>query len=357
MYAWVKKQRGPGAELVNNVEMPEIGTRDVLAKVIASSICGTDLHIWQWDEWAQQRIKKVPFIPGHEVAGEVVEVGKEVTALQVGDLISAETHIVDFMDYQCRTGRMHVCQNVKILGVDTNGVFAEYFSLPEWNAWKNDPKLDPFLMSIQEPLGNSVQTLLPKDNVEDIAGKNIVILGTGPTGLMAITAAKAFGAQQVIATGGGTNRIRMELAKKMGADMVLDAREEGDNLIKKIMDATDGVGADVVLEMSGAPSALKQGLEVLTPGGRVSMLGVFRRPFELDFTNLVVFKAAKIYGITGRLMFETWFQVKGLLRIPSFREKIKQVITHKVPIRDIDKGIEILTSKQAGKVGLEVIWE
>ena len=357
MYAWVKKERGPGAVLVDDAEMPKIGTRDVLVKVIASSICGTDLHIWQWDEWAQERIKRVPFIPGHEVAGEVVEVGKEVTALQAGDLISAETHIVDFMDYQCRTGRMHVCQNMKILGVDTDGVFAEYFSLPEWNAWKNDPKLDPFLMSIQEPLGNSVQTLLPKDNVEDIAGKNILVLGTGPTGLMAITAAKAFGAQQVIATGGGTNKTRMELAKKMGADMVLNAREEGDNLIKIIMDATDGVGADVVLEMSGAPSALRQGLEVLTPGGRVSMLGVFRGPFELDFNNLVVFKAAKIYGITGRLMFETWFQVKGLLRIPSFREKISKVITHKVAMKDIDKGIELLTSKQAGKVGLEVKWD
>ncbi|MFX1485591.1 MAG: zinc-binding dehydrogenase [Promethearchaeota archaeon] len=357
MYAWMKKERGPGAKLVNNVRMPRIGSRDVLAKVVASSICGTDVHIWEWDDWAQQRIKRIPFIPGHEVAAEVVEVGKEVTSLQVGDLISAETHIVDFMDYQCRTGRMHVCQNMKILGVDIDGVFAEYFSLPEWNAWKNDPKLDPFLMSVQEPLGNSVHTLLPKGNVEDIAGKNIAIFGTGPTGLMAITAAKAFGAQQVIAVGGGSNRIRLDLARKMGADMVLSAKEEGDKLVKVITDATDGVGVDVVLEMSGAASALRQGLEVLTPGGRASVLGIYHRPFELDFTNLVVFKAAKIYGITGRLMFETWFQVKGLLRIPNFREKIAQVFTHRIPIRDVDKGMELLTSKQAGKVGLEIKWE
>jgi threonine 3-dehydrogenase len=352
MYAVVKKKRGPGAEIAT-VDVPRIGRSEVLVKVKAASICGTDMHIWDWNEWAQNRIRKVPLIFGHEFAGEVVEIGEDVRNVQEGDGISAETHIVDGTCYQCRTDRMHICQHMEILGVDRDGVFAEYVAIPERNAWKNDPKLDHAIASVQEPLGNAVQTILPKDHVEDIAGKNVAVLGCGPIGLMAIAAVKTLGAAKVFATAGGKNMVRMELAEKMGADMVLSSEEAGKNLVKIIRDATDGNGVDVALEMSGAPSAVRQAFEMLTPGGRVSLLGLLDKPMELDLNNAVVFKGATVYGISGRRMFQTWYQVKGLLSKPDFRNKIAAIITHKILLRDIEKGMGLINSKKAAKVVLE----
>ncbi len=355
MYAIVKKHPKPGAEIAT-LEVPKAAENEIVVKVKAASICGTDIHIWDWNHWAQNRIKKLPMVFGHEVAGEVVELGRDVTSLQEGDMVSAETHIVDGTCYQCRTDRMHICQNLQILGVDTDGVFAEYFALPERNAWKNDPKLDPAIASIQEPLGNAVQAVLPKDHVEDIAGKDVAVLGCGPIGLMAIAVLKELGAAKILATAGGLNRVRMGLANRMGADIVLSAREEGENIVKIIRDATDGKGVDVALELSGATTAVKQAFEILTPGGRVSLLGLFERPVELDLTDGVIFKGATVFGITGRRMFQTWFQVKGLLANSRFREKISWIITHRLPIRDIAKGIDLIKSKQAGKVSLEPKW-
>ncbi len=355
MYAIVKKHPKPGAE-ITTLEVPKAGENEVVVKVKAASICGTDVHIWDWNQWAQNRIKKFPIVFGHEVAGEVVELGRNVTSLQEGDVVSAETHIVDGTCYQCRTDRMHICQNLKILGVDTDGVFAEHFALPEKNAWKNDPKLDPAIASVQEPLGNAVQAVLPKDHVEDIAGKHVAVLGCGPIGLMAIAVLKELGAAKILATAGGFNKVRMELAKKMGADMVLSAREEDENIVKVVRDATDGRGVDVALEMSGATAAVKQAFEILTPGGRVSLLGIFERPVELDLNDALIFKAATVYGITGRRMFQTWYQVKGLLAGSRFREKMSWIITHRLPMRDIAKGMGLIKSKQASKVSLEPNW-
>jgi threonine 3-dehydrogenase len=355
MNAIVKNKRQRGAEIVE-VNAPKVKDSEVLVKVDAASICGTDVHIWDWNEWAQNRMKRLPIIFGHEVAGTVVEVGKTVTSVQVGDKISAETHIADGTCYQCKTDRKHVCKNMQILGVDRDGVFSEYFTLPEENAWKNDAYLDPAVASVQEPLGNAVQTALPREHMEDIAGKNIAVLGTGPIGLMAIAIMRELGAAKVFATAGGLNKIRMDLAKKMGADMVLSAREEGEKLVKKIHDATDGNGVDVALEMSGDPDAVRQAFEMLTPGGRVSLLGILEKPLELDLNNALIFKAASVYGITGRRMFQTWYQVRGLLAKPSFKEKIAAIITHKMPMRDIAKGLELIKSKQAGKITLEPKW-
>lgn len=355
MYAIVKKYPKPEAE-ITTLEAPKAGENEIVVKVKVASICGTDVHIWDWNQWAQSRIKKFPMVFGHEVAGEVVELGRNVTSLQKGDMISAETHIVDGTCYQCRTDRMHICQNLKILGVDTDGVFAEYFALPERNAWKNDSDLDLAVASIQEPLGNAVHAVLPKDHIEDIAGKNVAVLGCGPIGLMAIAVLKELGAAKIFATAGGFNKVRMELAKKMGAGMVLSAREDGKNIVKIIREATDGKGVDVVLEMSGATVAVRQAFEILTPGGRVSLLGIFERPVELDLNDALIFKAATVYGITGRRMFQTWYQVKGLLANSRFREKMSWIITHKLPMRDIAKGIDLIKSKQAGKVSLEPKW-
>ena len=355
MKAIVKKRPGPGAE-ITTVDDRSVQKDEVLVKMKAASICGTDIHIWEWNAWARNRIKKIPLICGNEFAGEVVEIGKDVTNIHEGDMVSAETHIVDGSCYQCRTDRMHVCQNMEILGVDRDGVFAEYVVLPERNAWKNDPHLDPAIASIQEPLGNAVQAVLPKDHIDDITGKNVAVLGCGPIGLMAIAVLKTMGAAKIFATAGGLNKTRMELAKKMGADLVLSARQEGENLVKIIRDATGGNEVDDVLEMSGAPSAVRQAFKMLTPGGRVSLFGLLDRPTELDLNNALIFKAATVYGISGRRMFQTWYQMKGLLSDPQFRKKIASVITHKIPIKNIAKGIDLIQSKQAGKVVLEPKW-
>jgi threonine 3-dehydrogenase len=356
MFAVVKKRRDVGAD-VTTVDIPEIGKDEVLVKVKAASICGTDVEIWNWNEWAQSRVKRIPFIIGHELAGEVVEIGGDVTAVQEGDMVSAETHIVDGTCYQCRTDRMHICQNMEILGVDRDGVFTEYVALPERNAWKNDPNLDPAIASLQEPLGNAVQTVLPKDHTEDIAGKNVAVLGCGPIGLMTIAVVKTLGAAKVFATAGGRNKVRMELAEKMGADLVIDGREAGENLAKVVRDATDGNGVDVALEMSGAASAVRQAFDMLTPGGRVSLLGILERPLEFDLNEAVIFRAATVYGIHGRRMFQTWYQVKGLLSKPEFRSKIASIITHRLLMKDVARGMELINSKRAGKVLLEPRWK
>ncbi len=353
MQAVVKTHRGPGGE-VQTVPDPTPSDDEVLVRVRASSICGTDVHIWKWNEWAQERVRKVPMIFGHELSGEVVRVGARVRSLQVGDHVSAETHIVDGTCYQCKTGKMHICANVQVLGVDRDGVFAEYAVLPELNAWKNDPKLDPAIASIQEPLGNAVHSLLPEDNVEDLAGKSVLISGCGPIGLLAIAVAKTLGAERVVAT--EVNRVRSDLARKMGADLVLNPVEEGDRIVRTIRDATYGRGVDVACEMSGHPSGFSLVFDALTPGGRVSLLGLLDKPTTIDVDSALIFRAARVYGIFGRRMFETWFQVKGLLAIPAFRDQVAQIITHRVPIPELARAMELIDSTQAAKVSLEARW-
>jgi threonine 3-dehydrogenase len=355
MEAFLKKTPGPGVER-GTVDRPIISDTDVLVEVKGAAICGTDVHIYEWDAWAANRIKP-PLVVGHEMSGKVIEVGQKVNHIAIGDMVSAETHIVDHTCLQCLTGREHVCQHMKILGVDRDGVFAEYVSIPAHNAWKNDLDLDPVIGAIQEPLGNAVHTLLPISNVEDIAGRNVLVVGMGPIGLMAVAVAKELGADKVFATGGGLNKIRMKLAKAMGADEVFSAREDGrEAILKAIRDATDGNGIDVAVEMSGHPDGLVTAFEALTSGGRISLLGVFSKPFEVDLNRLMIFKAATIYGISGRLMYRTWFQVRGLLRRPKLREKLSKVVTHRVPFRDLEEGFELILSKQAAKVGLTPKW-
>jgi threonine 3-dehydrogenase len=351
--AVVKTQRAAGGE-VRTVPDPTPADDEVLVRVRASSICGTDVHIWEWNEWAQTRVKRVPMIFGHELSGEVVQVGKRVRSLAVGDHVSAETHIVDGTCYQCRTGKMHICQNVEVLGVDRDGVFAEYAVLPEINAWKNDPQLDPAIASVQEPLGNAVHCLLPEDDDDSVAGKSVLITGCGPIGLLAIAVARALGAEKVIAT--EVNRVRIDLAKKMGADLVLNPVEEGDRIVATIREATYGRGADIAVEMSGHPSSFALVFDALTPGGRVSLLGLLDRPTTLDVDNAVIFRAARVHGIFGRRMFETWYQVKGLLASSAFREKVGRIITHRVPIPELARAMQLIESMQAAKVSLEAKW-
>ncbi len=353
MQAVVKTQRGPGGE-VRTVPTPEPADDEVLVRVRASSVCGTDVHLWEWNPWAQARVRRIPLVLGHELSGEVVRVGRAVKSLEAGDHVSAETHIVDGTCYQCRTGRMHVCENVQVLGVDHDGVFAEYVVLPELNAWKNDPALAPEIASVQEPLGNAVHSLLPEETDEDVAGKRVLVTGCGPIGLMAIAAAKTFGAETVVAT--EVNPLRSALARTMGADAVLDPTHDGDRLADRVREASGGRGVDVALEMSGHPSSLALVFDALTAGGRVSLLGLFDRPATLDVDNALVLKAAQVHGIFGRRMFATWYQVKSLLARPAFREKVRQIITHRVPIPDVGRAMELIRSQQAAKVSLEARW-
>lgn len=353
MQAIVKPRKAAGGEL-RTVPDPTPGEHEVLVRVLASSVCGTDVHIWEWNDWAKSRIRRVPLVLGHELSGEVIRVGRGVKSLTTGDHVSAETHIVDGTCYQCRTGKMHICENVEVLGVDHDGVFAEYAVLPELNAWKNDPGLEPAIASVQEPLGNAVHALLPESSPEEIAGKHVLVTGCGPIGLLAIAVAKDLGAQTVVAT--EVNPLRAELARKMGADAVLDPSREDGSIVAQVRDAMLGHGADVAVEMSGHPASLKLAFDALTPGGRVSLLGLFDRPATIDVDNAIVFKAARVHGIFGRRMFDTWFQVKGLLARPAFREKVRAIITHRVPIPEVARAMELIGSKQAAKVSLEAKW-
>ena len=353
MQAVVKTKRAPGGE-VKSVPTPKPKDDEVLVRVRASSVCGTDVHLWVWNPWAEARVRKIPLILGHELSGEVVELGRSVKSLAVGDHVSAETHIVDGTCYQCRTGRMHICENVEVLGVDHDGVFAEYAILPELNAWKNDPTLPPEIASVQEPLGNAVHSLLPEDTDEDLAGKRVLITGCGPIGLLAIAAAKTFGAETVVAT--EVNPLRAELARRMGADAVIDPSADGGALTRRVREASGGHGVDVALEMSGHPASLTLVFDALTAGGRVSLLGLFDRPATLDIDNAVVLKAAQVHGIFGRRMFATWYQVKSLLARSAFREKVREIITHRVPIPEVGRAMELIESQQAAKVSLEARW-
>jgi threonine 3-dehydrogenase len=299
-------------------------------------------------------VHRLPMVLGHELSGEVVKVGSRVKSLTVGDHVSAETHIADGTCYQCRTGKMHICENVQVLGVDRDGVFAEYAVLPEPNAWRNDPALDPALASIQEPLGNAVHCLLPESNVEDLAGRSVLVTGCGPIGLLAITVAKRFGATTVVAT--EVNPVRAALARRMGADLVLNPIDEGAKTVERIREATGGRGADVAVEMSGHPSSLPLVFNALCPGGRVSLLGLFDGPVPLNFDDAIITRGARVYGIFGRRMFDTWFTVKGLLQDPAFREKMGQIITHRVPISELPRAMELIKSGEAAKVSLLARW-
>ncbi|MHA1984330.1 MAG: L-threonine 3-dehydrogenase [Candidatus Hodarchaeales archaeon] len=349
MKAIFKSNPKEGAEIREDVDIPKPKENEVLIKVEKAGICGTDIHIFTWDSWAENRMSKsIPLIFGHEVAGKVVGIGEDVTSVQEGDLVSAETHVACGKCYHCKTNRKNICEFTRILGVDINGIFADYAILPEENAWVNDANLDPDIAAVLEPIGNAVHSALPENNVEDIAGKTVAITGCGPIGLYSIAVAKQLGADKVIAT--EINPLRIDLAKKMGADLVINPLEE--DVIKNSLDFTNGIGADILLEMSGYGPALAQGLKILTPGGRVSLLGLFSGETSLDINNLLIFKAARVFGISGRRMFQTWYQVKGLLRNSDFRAKITQTITHQLPLTQLEKAMNKLLNNEAAKIVL-----
>lgn len=338
MRALVKERREPGAQLTR-APVPEPGPSEVLVRVEAASVCGTDLHIERWDRWAQENFGPTPLVFGHEMAGIVVALGTGVTNVEIGQRVAAETHLVDWTCYQCRTGRAHVCQSLRILGVHVQGTFAEYAVLPATNAWVSDG-LPPDVAALQEPLGNAVHAAF----VEEIAGQSVAVLGCGPIGLMAIAVARFAGASRIFAT--DVNPERLALARTMGADLQIDATADVATVIRE---ATDGNGVDVVLEMSGAGPALHQGLAAVANGGRVSLLGTHSRPVTLDLSEQIIFKALRIYGITGRRMFETWYRTSALLREGL---DLSPIITHRLPLSRYAEAFDLVASGHAGKVVL-----
>ena len=339
MTAVVKAAAGPGAE-IDQVAIPEPAGKDVLIEVAASSICGTDVHIFDWNDWAQRHIQP-PRVFGHEMSGHVVATGPDVTDLKPGTFVAAETHVVDHTCRQCRRGLYHLCENTRVLGVDRDGSFAHYVLLPAENCWRNAAGLSPEIAALQEPFGNAVHAALAgplKDNV-------VAIFGLGPIGLCAVGIARAEGAGAIY--GVEPNPFRRELALRMGATAVF---APSNSTVQDLKLANGGVGVDVVLEMSGHPMAIEQGLRVLHRGGWISLLGLGDAPATLDLNDLVVTKGITIYGIFGRKIWETWERTSHYLS--TGKVDVTPLITHRFPLDDFQEAMAQMKSGRSGKVVL-----
>jgi len=337
-----KKTLTPGIEWIEKPK-PQPRPDEVLIQVLYSSICGTDHHIYEMNPWAQGRIQH-PYTMGHEFVGRIVEVGAKVKQRKVGDVVSAETHIVCNHCEFCLSDQKHICENTKVIGVDMDGCFAQYIALPEDNARLNDENLDLPLYSIQEPLGNAVHTLM----AQPIEGKSVAIVGVGPIGILGLDAALALGARQVIAI--DVIDYRLDLARRLGAHATLNAQT--DNVHARILELCGPHGVDVVCEMSGNAQAIQEAFKYVKPGGHISFLGIPNHPILIDITHDIVFKGIHLHGITGRRMYQTWDQVKALIRTGKLQ--LDKIVTHVLDWNDVDAGMELMRTGQCGKVVLKI---
>ena len=344
MRALVKVGPGPGME-VREVPTPSCGPADVLIRVLAAGVCGTDLHIWEWDHWASGRLKP-PVVIGHEFAGRIERLGPEVEAeglLAVGDLVTAEGHIVCGHCLSCRTGNGHLCSRTRIIGVDRDGAFAEFIVMPASNVMRLDG-IPTEVGAIMDPLGNAVHTVLEAE----VPGSRVLVLGCGPIGCFAVGVARAAGASLVIAS--DYNPMRLALARQMGAHVTLNPGS--DDVLARVRELTGGDGVDLVCEMSGHPSGHAQAFAAARLGGRVNLLGTPSRTTEVEFARDVIFKGLTLYGVTGRKMYETWHQMRRFLRAGQLDPR--PVITHRFPLECIADAIQVIKDGQAGKVILEI---
>lgn len=338
MKALRKTHAGKGLQ-IESIPVPTIGPTEVLVRVKAASICGTDLHIYGWDRWSQGRIKP-PVTLGHEFCGVVEQVGGEVAAVKVGDFVSAEMHVNCGHCHQCRLGESHICQNLEIIGIDRDGAFAEFVKIPATNIWKLDAAIPEHYGAILDPLGNAVHAVL----AGAIAGQTVLVTGCGPIGLMAVAVAKACGSSTVFAT--ETNEHRRKMAKEMGADFVLNPASE--EVVQKILAATGGTGVDVLLEMSGHPTAIQQGFKSLRAGGRASLLGIPTEAVQLDLVQDVIFKGATVQGIYGRRMYGTWVQMTALLK--AGRVNLEPLFGERMALDGFEAAFAKLQGGLAGKI-------
>ena len=339
--ALVKAASEPGFEL-REVARPSIRDNEVLIHVRRAGVCGTDVHIYDWDAWAQGRCHP-PFTVGHEFAGDVVQVGRLVTDVREGDRVTAEGHIVCGRCHLCRTGNAHVCPNTCIIGVDRDGCFADYIAMPATNVWPLDEAISYEIGGIHDPMGNAFHTALTNT---EVPGSTVLVTGCGPIGIFAVGICRAAGASRIIAS--DVNPTRLALARAMGAhDAVTPQEAEA-----AVRAATGSLGMDVVLEMSGVPSAIHQAFALVRDGGRVQMLGIPAKPMEIDFATEIIFKGLTVYGVVGRRMYETWIQMTQFLRSGEFDPT--PVITHRFPLERYDEAIAAIKSGSAGKVVFEV---
>jgi threonine 3-dehydrogenase len=317
----------------------DLSEDEVLIEVIYASVCGTDYHIYQYDDWSKKRLK-LPFTAGHEFCGKVIKIGKGVTRVKVGDIVSAETHIICNECEHCQRGDGHICENTKIIGVDTDGAFAEYVRIPAMNCFINSPDKNPLHLSIQEPLGNAVHTM----NHFPVEGKDVVIVGCGPIGLLGVNVAKAYKARKIIAI--EVNEYRLDLAKKLGADVCINPKKE--DVITRVLEETNGKGADVIGEFSGNKVAIEQAFKYIKRGGGLSMLGIPSQDIDIDVAEDIVFKGIQIYGVVGRRIYDTWHEVKRL--IDGNYLDLDTIITHQFPMSQIDEAMKIMGSGNCGKI-------
>ncbi|MFB0545643.1 MAG: L-threonine 3-dehydrogenase [Anaerolineae bacterium] len=339
MKALMKVQPTPGAELVE-IDVPAIGRRDLLVKVSAVAICGTDNHIYDWTPYAQARVK-LPMTFGHEFCGQVVEVGAEAPGFAVGDMVAGETHIPCGQCFQCQTGRQHTCESMAIVGVHTDGAFADYISLPAACAWKLPPDTSPELGAIMEPLGVAVHGVL----ADRVDGQSVAVFGCGPIGIFAAQVAQAAGARQLFVLDINPTRLNMALEVVPQAVGLNPAEDDVEGAIPE---ATEGRGVDVSIELSGSGSGTQQAFRVLRKGGRISLVGLPSEPVELEMTSAIIYREAKVLGVTGRVMWDTWWQMDGLLKAGAFDPT--KVITHRFPLTEFEEALELTRSGQAGKV-------
>ena len=339
MRALVKSRPEPGLWM-EEVDAPTIGPNDLLVRVRYASICGTDLHIWNWDAWAQRTIR-VPLVVGHEFEGEVVEIGSEVSGFDRGARVAVEGHVTCGHCRNCRAGRRHLCRNTVGIGVQRPGAFAELIAVPAVNAFVMPPGMPDEIGSCLDPLGNAVHSALSFD----LVGEDVLITGAGPIGVMAAAVSKHVGARYVVVS--DVNHYRLALARRMGATVAVDPRE---TTLRDVMtDLGMREGYDVGLEMSGSPEALRSMLEVMNHGGRVALLGIPDREVTIDL-DLIIFRGLVIKGIYGREMFETWYRMGVMLQSGL---DITPVITHRFPASRFAEAFEVVRSGQCGKVVLD----
>jgi threonine 3-dehydrogenase len=336
MRALAKLERGPGLQLTDVAE-PEVGHNDVLIKIKKTAICGTDVHIWQWDEWAQRTIA-VPMHIGHEYVGEIVALGQEVNGFKIGDRVSGEGHITCGFCRNCRAGRRHLCRNTVGVGVNRAGAFAEYLAIPAFNAFRIPRDIADELAAIFDPFGNATHTALSFD----LVGEDVLITGAGPIGIMAAAIARHVGARNVVVT--DINDYRLELARKLGATRTVNVSRE---TLRQTMEALHMLeGFDVAMEMSGAPAALSAALEHMVHGGKIAVLGIPSTNIPIDWTQ-VIFKGLHIKGIYGREMFETWYKMVTMLQSGL---DLAPIITHHYPIEQYEEAFQTMASGCSGKV-------
>jgi threonine 3-dehydrogenase len=343
MIALKKTAPAPGFTFSSEAPTPKLAPHDVLIAVTHAGICGTDRHIYEWDEWSASRVP-VGITIGHEFVGKVAAVGPAVTKFAPGQRVSAEGHIGCGVCEPCRTGHGHICEKVDIIGIDRDGCFAQYIAMPEDNVWPLQPGIPDHIAAILDPLGNAMHTVM----AAGVSGRSVLITGVGIIGLMAVSIARSAGAGHIFAV--DVNDRRLELARKFGADITYKATDP--EWPARIRRETHNQGPQVFLEMSGNPAAIRQGFKALRNGGTAALLGLPSGPVELDLPNDIIFKGATVLGINGRLMYETWYQVENFLL--SGRLSLDPIVTHQIDLRDYERGFKLMQSGEAIKVVMKV---